>query len=165
MAKQLIDVAQLRRLIRSEIRSAMGGARRGQILEYSVSGGRPYVTLEGYGEEVVEAQLTEAFGLASRPPTGTGLVAVRSGSQHVVVGAEDRSHRPSPGDGEVVLYNAHGQKVDLQGSAVVINDGARHVARNGDACSHALTVTIGPTTYDVEGTISVAGGTSEVLVP
>lgn len=165
MGRELISTAQLRQMIRAELRAMAGGARRGALQAYKVEGGRPYIEASGFGDEVLAGQMVEPFGWSSRPSTGVGVVALRSGGQHIAIGVEDRTHRPSPAEGEVILYNAKGQKIELGASAVKVNDGARQVARNGDSCSHSLTVTIGATSYPVSGTVSIAGGTSEVLVP
>ena len=160
----LISVDQLRRLIRQELRALLGhGTRRGTLREYSVEGGRPYVLLEGAPGEVIEGQLVEAFGLASRPTPGMGMVALASGGQHVVIAAEDRNDRPDPGQGETILYNAYGQRVALGTSSIRLNEGLQPVARQGESCSFTLSANL--STGAVTGTIEVAGGSSEVLVP
>lgn len=133
----------IRAVVRQELVQLLGlGVHRGPLQHIDEEDGGLYVRVAGPTDEPLRALLTEPWGHASRPPTDVELAIARAGSQFIVVGAAERSLRPSLQEGEVALYNATGTvKINAAGD-VVLNGGTQRVAREGD--SVAIVGTAGP---------------------
>ncbi len=100
----------------ADLHSARLAIRRGEIVETVDDGEHQVATARGYADEVFRrAHRAQAFGFSSRPPAGShGIALLGNGrpDQSVLIGFEHPTHRPrSLGDGESVLYNAHGDVI------------------------------------------------------
>ena len=154
---------QIRAIVRQELARAGLYSRRGAVkgFESLQAGNGIRAQLQGHIDDQLDVDLAEPFGLACRPPSGTDLVAVRTRSQLVAVAAHATSYRPSPDDGEVVLYSAHGQRLTLGADGwITAGSSTSAVARVGDACTFDLEDGNGD---PVTGTIAIGPSGSVVL--
>ncbi len=98
------------------------GFIRGMISSTVATAGKLLrLTCSGRQDETIEdREAFQQYGLQSRPPQGTEVILLRDGHVIVMVASDGREYRLALQDKEVVLYNADGAMVRLQGTTAIV---------------------------------------------
>ena len=99
------------------------------------------------GEEFIDREMFQQFGLSSRPMEGAQCLLVRSGQNVFMIASDDRRYKIELEDGEVVMNDAFGNKIHLHmGGDITVKAG-------GDT---------GKVTIEAAGAVSVKAGKAVV---
>lgn len=153
---------------------------RFEVTSVSEKGGLLYASGRGVAGEVIRDVLyIQPHGAAFHPPIGSVAVAVDLNGrreQMVVMGGESSGLRPTGadlGEGNAVLYNAHGQAVSVLQNEIRIVGGSKVLIKAAEIELDAAVVKLGtgatkPVSMqgstDTAGHAQVGGLSSKVLV-
>ena len=71
------------------------------------------------GEEILDRELFQHYGVTSRPQAGAELIIIRQGGSFIAIASDDRRYRLSLEAGEVALYDHLGQKLHLKADGTI----------------------------------------------
>ena len=91
-------------IIRGIIKSVKAQARK--LARFDASG--------RIGEEFSDREIFGQYGLQTNVPQGAECLLVRSGQNIYMIASDDRRYRIKLDDGEVALYDSHGNIIHLQ---------------------------------------------------